>query len=55
MDRCWKVIDKQTQEAVKSDGFAAIERSLLEAVILRDSLTIEEIELLKALDFWATK
>ena len=52
--QCWKVIDKQTQEAVKSDGFATIERSLLEAIVPRDTLTIEEIELFKALDLWAT-
>ena len=55
MDRCWKVIDKRTEEAVKSDGFATIERSLLEAVVVRDTLTIEEIELFKAVDLWATK
>ena len=26
--QCWDVIDKQTEEAVKSDGFGTIERSL---------------------------
>ena len=36
-------------------GFATIERSLLEAVVVRDTLTIEEIELFKAADLWATK
>ena len=36
VDQCWKVIDKQTEEAVKSDGFTTIERSLLEAVVVRD-------------------
>ena len=55
VDRCWKVIDKQTEEAVKSDGFATIERSLLEAVVIRDTLTIKEIELFKAVDLRATK
>jgi len=55
VDQCWKVIDQQTEEAVKSDGFATIERSLLEAVVVRDTLTIEEIELFKAVDLWATK
>ena len=40
---------------VKSDEFATIERSLLEAVVVRDTLTIEEIELFKAVDLWATK
>ena len=55
VDRCWNMIDKQTEEAVKSDGFATIERSLLEAVVIRDTLTIEEIELFKAVDLWVTK
>jgi len=55
VDECWKVIDKQTEEAVKSDGFATIERSLLEAVVIRGTLMIEEIELFKAVDLWAAK
>ena len=54
MDRCWKVIDKQTEEAVKSDEFATIERSLLEAVVVRDSLNIKEVNLFKAVNLWAT-
>ena len=55
LDRCWEIVDKQTEEAVKSEAFATIERSLLEAVVVRDTLTIEEIELFKAVDLWATK
>jgi len=55
VDQCWKVIDEQTEEALKSDGFVTIERSFLEAVVIRDTLTIEEIELFKAVDLWATK
>ncbi|XP_078361281.1 BTB/POZ domain-containing protein 6-like [Oculina patagonica] len=55
VDRCWEVIDKQTVEAVKSDGFVTIDRSLLEVLVVRDTLTIEEIELFKAVDLWATK
>ena len=55
VDRCWKVIDKQTKDAVKSDGFATIERCLLEALVVRDTLTIEEIELFKVVDLWAKR
>ena len=55
VDRCWKLIDEQTNAAVKSDGFAAIERSLLEAIVARDTLLIAEIELFKAVELWATK
>ena len=55
VDRCWEVVDKETKAAVKSDGFATIERSLLEAVVPRDTLTIEEIDLFEAVDQWAAK
>ena len=55
VDRCWEVIDRETERAVKSEGFATIERSLLEAFIKRDSLSIREVELFKAVDLWAAK
>ncbi|XP_078344856.1 BTB/POZ domain-containing protein 6-B-like [Oculina patagonica] len=53
--QCWEVIDRETEGVVKSEGFATIERSLLEGVVKRDTLTIREIELFKAVDLWATK
>ena len=37
VDWCWKAIDEQTEEGMKSDGFATIEMSLLEAVVGRDT------------------
>jgi len=52
-DHCWEVIDKQADEAVKSDGFVTIEKSVLEALVERDSLEIREVELFKAVDCWA--
>ena len=55
VERCWEVIDDQAEEAVKSDGFATIERCLLEEVVERDTLIIEEVELFKAVNLWATK
>ena len=55
VDRCWKVIDGQTEAAVKSDGFATIERSLLESVVSRDTLRVKEVDLFKAVDSWAGK
>ena len=54
-DRCWEVIEKQTDEALKSDEFATIERSLVESVVKREVLCVTEIELFKAVDRWATK
>ena len=55
VDQCWEVIDRQTEEAVQSEEFATIERSLLEAVVKRGSLTISEVDFFKAVDLWATK
>ena len=45
----------ETVEALKSEGFLTIERSLLEEIVKRDSLTIKEAELFEAVDLWATK
>ena len=53
VDRCWKVIDSQTEEALKSDGFETIEKTLLEALVQRETLEIKEVELFKGCDRWA--
>ena len=53
LDCCWKHIEDQTEEAVKSDGFVTIERSVLEELVERDSLNVKEVELFKAVDSWA--
>ena len=55
VERCWELIDEQTETAVKSDGFATIERSLLESLVERDTLDITEVELFKGVVEWATK
>ena len=55
VDRCWNVIGEQTEAAVNSDGFEMIEKSLLEGVIARDNLIIEEVALFQAVIRWATK
>ncbi|XP_068696378.1 BTB/POZ domain-containing protein 6-like [Montipora foliosa] len=55
LDRCWKVIDEETEEAVKSDGFVTIDGSTLEKLVERDTLRIKEVELFRAIDRWAAK
>ena len=55
LDHCWNVIEKETEEALKSDGFMTIERSVLEEMVEKDSLNIKEVELFKAVDRWAGK
>ena len=54
-DRCWEVIEKQTEEAVMSDEFCALERSIVESVVKRERLNVTEVELFKAVDRWASK
>ena len=53
MNHCWKMIETQTEEAVKSEGFVTIERSVLEELVEKNSLNIKEVELFKAVDCWA--
>ena len=55
VDRCWKLIDQETVEAVESNGFETIDKSLLEAVVTRDSLNSREVVLFQAVDRWAGK
>ena len=55
VDRCWELIDEQTEEVLKSEGFATIERSLLEAVVVRNTLNVKEVNLFKSVFQWATK
>ena len=51
---CWRVIDQQTKEVAKpGNGFTTIERSLLEAIVARDTLNIKEVDLFCAVDLWA--
>lgn len=49
------MIDKHAEEAVGTEGFFTIKRSLLEELVKRDSLNIKEVDLFKAVDGWATK
>ncbi|XP_068713330.1 BTB/POZ domain-containing protein 2-like [Montipora foliosa] len=52
-NRCWEVIELMAHEAVTSDDFVTVERSLVKSVVNRKRLNIKEIELFKAVDRWA--
>ena len=54
-ERCWKVIEIFTEEAVKSDNFVTAERSVVESLVKREVLCVTEVELFKAVDRWATE
>lgn len=55
MEKCWCVVDKCAEDAVKSSSFITIEKSVLETLVERDTLMIKELELFKAVDKWAKK
>lgn len=55
VDECWEVIDEHGDEAMKSDAFTTIEKSLLEELVERESLNVTEVELFKAVDCWARR
>ena len=46
---------KHTEEAVTSDEFVTLERSLVESVVKKEVLNVKESELFKAVDRWATQ
>ena len=53
--RCWEVIESDTEQALISDEFLTLERSIVESVVKRDILKVKEVDLFKAVDRWATK
>ena len=54
-NRCWEVIEKHTEEAVTSDEFVTLDRSLVECVVKKEVLNVKEAELFMAVDRWATQ
>ena len=54
-ERCWNVIEWHTEEAVTSDDFVTLERSVVESVVKRERLNVKEVDLFKAVDRWANR
>ena len=54
-DRCWEVVEMRAEEALASDDFVAIERSLVESVVKSEKLNVKEVEMFKAVNRWAEK
>ena len=53
--RYWEVIESHTEQALISDEFLTLERSIVESVVKRNALEVREVDLFKAVDRWATK
>ena len=54
-ERCWEVIKTHTENALTSEEFVTLERSVVESVVKRERLNVKEVDLFKAVDRWATK
>ena len=54
-ERCWEVIEAQTENALTSEEFVTLERSVVESVVKRERLNVKKVDLFKAVDRWATK
>ena len=53
-DRCWKVIEMDTDEVVTSKEFFTVKRSVVESIVKRETLNVKEVNLFIAVDRWAT-
>ena len=51
-NRCWKVIEKQTERAVTSDEFASVDIDDVdvETVVRKEVSNVKEVDLLKAVE-----
>ena len=54
-ERCWEVLETHTENAVTSEEFVTLDRSVVESVVKSERLNVKEVDLFKAVDRWATK
>ena len=52
--RCWELIDPQSELALRSDGFCEIDLHTLEIILRRETLNIREAQVFQAVLRWAT-
>ncbi|EDO48952.1 predicted protein [Nematostella vectensis] len=52
-ETCWELIEKDTCRVISSDDFTEVDHSTLLAVLSRETLTVTEAELFKAIKRWA--
>lgn len=52
-EKCWEIIDRETARVLSSESFTEIDHETLLAVLTRDTLTVLEAELFKAVKRWA--
>ena len=53
VSQCWEVLDLRSTEAVNSASFENIDKELLLEFVERDTLSVKEVDLFKAVQRWA--
>ena len=53
VEKCWEMVDKNTEDAMNSEAFLDISHEMLCSVLERDTLTVREVDIFKAVDRWA--
>ena len=52
-ERCWSIVDLQTRQCLRSKSFLSTSQAILEALVKRDTLDIDETDLFRAVLSWA--
>ena len=55
VERCWQIIDNDTIDCIQSEAMLQIGHDILESLVKRDTLNIQEVELFKAAKRWAER
>ena len=54
-NHCWYFIDENAKDVLDAEEFSTIDHSILVKLIESNTLKIREVELFKAVDYWAEK
>ena len=53
VEKCWEMVDENTEDAMNSEAFLDVSHEMLCSVLERDTLTVREVDIFKAVDRWA--
>ncbi|KAK3740881.1 hypothetical protein QZH41_003476 [Actinostola sp. cb2023] len=54
-EKCWGIIERETAQAICSEEFLDVSHSTIVALLSRETLTVEEVDLFKAVKKWSKK
>lgn len=54
-DKCWEIIERETAQAISSEDFLEVNHTIVTALLARETLTVEETDLFKAVKKWSEK